>query len=310
MLNTQPSQPIRLFSAVWGDKHLDWFEKACVNSLAWPKNRAAIPLDSRWTLFSKKDDIKRAAEIASAILPLAQIDFLEMPQSVKGSSPEMGNVLLQGFLLTMKRCLTDGAKLLMAPPDTIFGDGTIPTLLATGKEAHLCVAVAHPRVTPSIFSQFKPSREMSNAELVTAAWKHLHPSWTQAEAGLQQTNSFVGGVSWRKLAHNLVSVTHRLPTVYLADFVPSDLTFFQQPHDGLPPTFGVWDHGWPGHCLIPSQRQRIVGGSDAAFIVELTDEDKNVPPTLNGNPFEPDAFWRSEPHNAHNRQTCVIFRGE
>lgn len=235
-----------------------------------------------------------------------------MPQTVQAHSPEMGAILLNGLLHTMSLCLKEGSQLLTAPPDTIFGDGTVPNLLHIGNQDGTCVAVAHPRVSPSIFAQFKKGQPFSNPQLVTAAWKHLHKAMSEGEAGLQRSNSFVGGISWRKLPsdNSLVSVQHRLPTCYLASFTPGDITFFQQPHDGLPPTYGTWDHGWPGQCLIPQQRQRYVGSSDACFIIELTDEDKNVPPLMNGNPYEPDAFWRTEPHNAHNRQQCVIFRGE
>ncbi len=301
---------LKIFSAVWGKQHLEWFERATCRSLAWPLNKAALQ-HAHWIIYTTKEDAPRAIEIASQVLPKEQIEFVEMPRHVHGSSPEMGSVLLSGFLHTMRKCIIDGSRMLIAPPDTIFGEGTIPNLLIAGRQPHTCVAVVHPRVSPSIFAQIGVSA-VTNPQLVTRAWKHLHDSWTYAEAGLARTNSFVGGVSWYKLPTqaNAVAVTHRLPTVYLADFLPADLAFFQQPHDNLPPTFGVLDHGWPAECLIDQQRQRLIGSSDACFIIELTDQEKNIPPLMNANPFEADAFWRDLKHNRFNRQVHVIFRGE
>jgi hypothetical protein len=52
------------------------------------------------------------------------------------------------------------------------------------------------------------------------------------------------------------------------------MSFFQQPHDNLPPTFGCYDHVWPTD-LINQERQRMIGSSDAACVLEVTKEDLN-----------------------------------
>lgn len=293
-------------TAVWGGNHLDWFERSCVRSLMWPRNKLAVK-DATWRIFTKHEDIERATQIAAKV-GVANIEYAVIPDRIQGNSPEMGAILLQCLIDMMDHCLNDGSRLLMTPPDTIFSEGTIEALILAGSQRGTCVAVPHPRVSPSIFGGIKESA-LSGAELTTLAMKHGHKAWTEAEVGHDKQNSFIGGICWKRLGPKIIAVTHRLPTVYLADFLPSDISFFRQPHDGLPPTFGAWDHVWPS-TLIESQRQRMIGSSDAACIVEVTKEDLNVPPAHPVNPHEPDAFWRDEDHNKINRQYLYIMREE
>lgn len=299
------NQPLRIFTCVWGGNHLEWFERSCVRSLAWPQNRAAIK-NATWTIYTKAEDVDRATKMA-AKTGVKDIEYVLLPEAVQGNHPNMGAYLLQCLLQTMEVCLSENAKLLMAPPDTIFSDGTINTLLIAGKQKGLCVAVPHPRVIASIFGGMRDP--MSGAELTTLALKHGHAAWNLAEIGHPQQNSFIGGIAWQRIGPKLISVTHRLPTVYLADFLPSDLEFFKKSHDNLPPTFGCFDHAWPSD-LLAQGRQRMIGSSDAACILEVTAAGLNVPPEHPMNPDEPDAFWRRMPHNLIQRQYLYIMREE
>lgn len=223
----------------------------------------------------------------------------------------MGAILLQCLFKMIHHCLESGAQMLTCPPDTVFSEGSIQSMRHIGRYGHSCVALPHPRVSPSIFGQIK-DQALSGAELVSLTMKHGHRAWSGAEIGHSEQNSFVGGIAWQKIGkigENLLSVQHRLPTVYLSTFQGSDYTFFQKPHDGLAPTYGCWDHVWPS-VLLNQERLRVIGSSDAAFVVEVTKDDLNVPPQTPINPYEPDGFWRSEHHNQILRQFCFIMRGE
>lgn len=299
-------RPLRIFTMVWGETHTDWFERACARSLAWPKNQAAIR-GSTWNIMSKKEDSEKVLKIAQSV-GVKTLVYTELPAELEGNAPNMGHYMLQALLAMMNVCLKDGSQLLTAPPDTIFSDGTIQNLIQMAKYGATCVAVPHARVSPSIFGSLKDGA-LSGPELVRRLFKHAHKSWSLCEIGLRESCSFVGGISWQKLDQNLYAVQHRLPTVYLSNFTAGDLSFFQQPHDGYPPVYGYWDHVWPT-LLVKDQRQRTVGSSDAAFILEVTKEDLNVPPMTQSNPHEPDAFWRNEYHNGINRQFSYIMRGE
>ncbi len=237
-----------------------------------------------------------------------RVEYILLPDSVEGNSPNMGAYLLQCLMSMMNTCIKDGSKLLMAPPDTIFSEGTIECLLRAGAQRGSCVAVPHPRVSPSIFGKIKDV-PLSGAELTTLAMKHGHKAWLEAEIGHPNQNSFVGGIAWKRLGNKTIGVQHRLPTIYLADFLPQDLIEFQKPHDNLPPTFGSWDHVWPTF-LLSQERQRMIGSSDAACILEVTKEDLNVPPSHPVSKEEPDQYWRKMPHNVINRQYLYVMREE
>lgn len=300
-------RPLRIFTMAWGKQHLDWFERACLRSLSWPKNREALK-DASWLICSKKEDKDEALGLAMKTKITEKFEYFEMNDAIVGNSPNMGRFMLHALQAAMDLCLKDGARMLTAPPDTIFSDGTIPALLLYGAYGDTCVAVPHARVSPSIFGSLKEG-PLSGAELVSRAIKHGHKAWTTQELGAEPSGSFVGGVLWQKIAPNLYSVQHRLPTVYLSSFTSKDVMFFRQPHGGYEPVYGLWDHVWPA-LLVQDERQRTPGSSDVACIVEVTKEELNIPPPTVPNAAEPDAFWQREFHHRMNRQFSYIMRSE
>ena len=291
----------RMLTIVWGPQHLDWFERACVASLGQRDNFAALAEHVRtWDIVTQSSDAAAVQEIASRLqLPVE----LHTDQSLGGSP---GMTLQREIMAQMMRCLDDQSALFMAPPDSIFGDGTVQSVFAIGQPKAVCVAVPHVRVTPQILKEPAPGR--TNAALVAASWRHLHRTWIEAEATREQTNTWAGGVSWRKVGADLYAVTHRLPTVYLAQFDQTDLQWWTtwQAQRGLN---GAWDHFWPSK-LVAESRQRVVGSSDAAFIAEVTPEFGNIPPCSASDPEEPDKCWGQGAHFVINRNVMAFFRAE
>lgn len=300
-------RPLRIHTVCWGALHFDWLERALFKSMSWEKNRAAIQ-HAIWMFYTMPGDQLRAEELLSGILPKDQIQVLSLLSLIAKSKalPDPQNFLFHGLLTTMHECLADGSQMLMAPPDTIFGEGSVQGLLELAEQPDTCVAVPHPRVLPSILDDV--NGPVSNADLVSLVGKHAHQAWSEADASRDLVNSYVGGLSWRRLSSGLIAVTHHLPTVYVANFRPEDLTFFLTPPNNMAPRFGLYDWEWPGICLTPNGRQRTVGSSDVAMILEITNPDTNVPSLRPANPFHIDAFCKMKPHNIHNRQNVTIFR--
>ncbi len=166
----------------------------------------------------------------------------------------------------------------------------------------MCVAVSHVRVKPTILKE--PDFAKSNAHLVAASWRNLHRTWTEAEIGRELTNSYIGGVSWRRIRDGLYAVSHRLPTIYLAQVDRSDVEWFENYK-----VVGAWDHAWPSKVAM-EQRQRTIGSSDAAFIAEVTPEFSNIPHCQPRDPDQPDKYWSDKAHNFVNRNVAAIFRAE
>lgn len=315
MTNSGPilDTPLRIYTACWG-KYIDLFEKTIIRSFRWPQNNKALLNENvTWSLHTNKKDAARLIQACKRTgIENYELTELSHPKdgtvTLEGGHPDIGAILLGQFKNEIRRCIDTNSRLLLAPPDSIFGDGTIPSLLRLGSQEGVCIAVPHPRVVPTIFeypSRFCESLKetLTNAELVTETFNNLHRTWSEAELGFDKINSYVGGVCWKKITSGVFSVQHRLPTNYLLHFIPSDLQFFEQQI-----CFGSIDHLWPSK-LIKEERERVAGSSDLAFICEVTEPHQNVPPSYPYMKKEADRFWRNADHNKFFRQVNVVFRG-
>lgn len=307
-------KPLRLFTSLWGDKHIELFDTALVRSLCWPINRAALE-GATWEIWTKQEDFAVVEAIAGN-LPV-KVELYAIDKYLADLETEYlndsGVMMCKVFARAMRRCIDLKAQMLIAPPDTIFGGETIPNLLSIGSIPNSVVFVPHIRVHDTVIAELHGHKgSFSNATLVTAAMKHAHKSWTEAEIGHERINTFIGGIFWRRLANDIYAVQHLLPTPYLVNWTEEDYNCFtRNPQPGeWPPVFGILDHLWPSMCVFPNQRARVVASSDIAFLVEITDADKNVPPLNHYKPEDPDTFWRNAMHNAINRQIIATFRGE
>lgn len=304
------NKPI-IYTALWGAKHLDWFKRGCLASLCWPRNKKALE-GCIWNFLTHREHEEEIRALVTAAGFTPYFLFIENTSYVEGvgwvETKHVNNsvVLINGLRVQMLQCINNRKKMLLAPPDTIFGEGTIPNLLRSGELEYTCVAVPHPRVLPDLLGQISPDRPLSNESLVTESFKHLHDSWLKAEKGLEDNSSFMSGVVWEELSPSVYLVSHRLPTVYLADFLIED-------HEIAWGTvgFGYYDHIWPGY-IEKNNRIRYPGGSDACYIVEITEKDANVPPKTPPEvkdkvPY--DHFFRDLTHNRFFRQCQYVFRG-
>lgn len=204
--------------------------------------------------------------------------------------------LMPILLETIEECLTDNEPMLMACPDFIFSDGSIATMLEYSRPG-TCVGMVHTRVNPTIIDDLGEVG-LNGSQLVSKAWKHLHDSWKGADCTKEFSNCYSGGVSWRAQG-DLILVQHRLPTALLVNFIPSDLDFFKDER------FDAWDHRWPSTW---QNRQRLIGSSDAAFMVEITEVDSHCPALGPVNMLQEDWFHGVLEHHKTNRQFVSVLR--
>lgn len=284
---------IRLFCLAYGAKFVDLFERVTVRSLMQPRNRAVIS-DAKISLYTDKDSVERATGIASQLAPV------EPTLLDAGLHP--GEMLHRALIAEIRECLRTGSTLIMAPPDTFWGEGSLANLLAVGSVPNVCVGAAHARVNRDQFLEALPEGVIENDRLVSLSIEHLHRTWGEADCTREKTNTWWSGTSLRKVSDKLWAVQHLLPTIHLARFVQSDLEFFER-HDKR----GLWDHRWPA-CLVEQQRQRIIGSSDMFFAAELTGETENIPPLTDRDVNEPDKYRGNERHHAINRNLISVWR--
>ncbi len=296
---------LRLFTSLWGSEAIDTFKQGALKSYLWPKNKAAIDGNvwDVWSTNEHMDEIER--------LLFNSFDIKFEPHLIPDIKDQLGNIAPAPYVLhkpildEMVLCLNSASKLLMLPPDTIFGDGSISNILRTGEAPGTCVVVPHVRVLPHLLNYIE-DKALDNYALAGLVMETMHKSWINAEKGSPETNSFWSGVSWEKLDTGLISITHRIPTIYLASFTGQDHAAWQNYA-----TFGAWDHRLPGETMVRQERLRMPGSSDVAMIAEITGPGDNIPPKTPPEVLAqqgPDGFWTDTGHSAHFRQSQFILR--
>ncbi len=283
---------LRLFTAAWGDEHIARMERALVKSLRWPRNYK--PMFDRlecWHLWTKADDVDRITSLAR------KCDLPFKVNVLRDGIP--AEALLYAAREIFNECIADRSLFMIAFADIIFGDGSIENMCQLAERDRVCVTVPHMRVLPTVLDDI--GEPLSNAALVAKAIKHAHPSWREAEATRATGNSFKGGICWEKI-DGLYFVQHRIPNIWVANIEQSDVEWF-----GLEESIGTYDHNWPGKTL-DEERNRMIGSSDAAFIVEVTRLSKGLCPSQENDPKEPDKFYRDRGHHRTYRTMVSVFR--
>lgn len=285
------NRPLRLFSAVWGE-HIAIFEDYCLRSLLWPENYAAVKT-SPWTIRTRNADVDRMKALGERHgFQFAVSEIVENEHT----GPMVGMALFE----EMEACIAANAALLFVPPDTLFAEGSIPNMREIADPPYTCVAAGSVRVLPELIYEITGPTPPS--PLVRMAWKHLHPTWIDAEIGRARANSWRGGVAWRKIRDGLYAVQHRIPSPWIVNPIPSDIEYLKAKG-----SVGAWDHEWPAK-LVNEGRQRLIGSSDIAFMVEITPEDEAISPLADSNHDAPDAFHLDSPNNHVNRNTVALCR--
>lgn len=256
----------------------------------WPKNRKALE-GAVWSIHTDNEEEARRIVEPSGL----EVEINPVPDA-----SGIGVRLLKSLVLDLEKCL-GGDALLTAQPDTIFGEGTIKTLVDLGSEGLNAISVSHPRVVASTFPIL--TEPTSNATLVKHAFEHLHPGWKLANMRGDENNCFKGGVGWREIDKDLYAVTVRIPTTYFVRPRSLDVEVLRDCKEG------GWDHVWPAQ-LVQEQRHRLIGSSDAAFMVELTELKRNGALPRAARLDEPDAYQFSLDHHKTNRNSMVIWRAE
>ncbi len=285
---------LRLFTGAWGS-YVDTLERACAQSLNWPRNREAIK-DANWDIVTEEKNFDRVDKIRIKC-GVTSGQNLALKNGMDPTA-QFSNFLYD----EMATCIKEDATFLFCLPDYVFGDGTVPNLKAMMIEKGLCLAVPNTRVLPCAMDEFKQPR--TNAELVTIAFckQNIHQTWRDAEFGNKTSDTFYGGVLWQEIEPGLITVMHRLPSSYMCSFLQSDVDFFKKQI-----SFAAWDHTWPS-ALLEQGRQRFIGSSDVAFITEVTESDKNCAIVTPVSPKSPSDFFRNLLHNKINRNVTSVFK--
>lgn len=288
---------MQILTMAYGPQHIELFRKACLKTLSYPENRKAIYDNrARWNICTDQGSVDSLRRDVDIYFPELPVDFIDTSDLRSYTDPIQSAIIWQ-----IGDCLSSQSSLLIAPPDTLFAEGAVKSLVLAGREPGTVVTVPHPRVLPEILSSLI-NPYTTAPELVKFSMANLHQSWTDAEVGHVRQNSYVGGVKWWRVNEKVISGQHYLPTPYFMNFTEEDLNYFKTQI-----SFGSFDHVWANDILIKAGRQRYLASSDSCFIAEITEKDRNVPPIWEG---DKDSFWRNNFQFQIDKQTIFTFRSE
>lgn len=242
-----------------------------------------------YTLPSINGDIKRLNEEGyDCVLSQGCFDLKEAPEKFDTTKAwnKMSALLLQHLRRTVQDAIDQDAYVFLAPPDTIFAQGTVYNCIKAMEGKNVCIAFPHLRAVEK--EEWKNTRPTSR-ELVARCFDSPHEAFTNTFDNVDKNASWAG-ISTRKITDKLHLIVHSMPTVYAAKFTPQDLRYWEYCMD-----YGNWDRGWL-KLLWRQDRVKVIGSSDAAFCVELTDADKNVPPNDKGM-LHNDKYWQEDDFN-------------
>lgn len=286
---------LHIFTLVYGGKFISYWRRAGAVSLLWPRNLAALnTVDVLWDIYTMQDFYREVKEAADS-LPVGDTDKVEITILKQGKD--------NALVLALDKACRAGAYFMPAPPDLIWGDGSVGALLRLMPFAYgRCLAVPHVRVAAKKFMADFTGDPLTNAQLVKKSFGALHEAFAGSKVPADKHNTGSTGTVWTELAPDLYAAGFFLPTIHMMQPTPDDVKWFQV-------TSGTdhWDHRWPAG-LVGTDRHRIIGSSEAAFMAELTEDDELHPPRHDMHKGKWDEYGGKLAHHVANRNTVSIFR--
>lgn len=284
---------LHIFTHAFNGAYASQWKRAGAVSLLWPRNLAALnTMDVLWDVYTSKSS-EEEVRAAAALLPFKfEVTAIDREKDAD-------------LRAALEKAHKAQAYFMPAPPDIIWGDGSVESLLRLMPFAYgRCLAVPHVRVAEKKFMAGFTGEPLTNAQLVKKAFAALHEAFAGSEVPADRHNTGTTGTVWTRLATGVYAAGFFLPTIHLMQPTEDDVKWFK-----TTPGTDHWDHRFPA-SLVAKDRHRIVGSSDAAFMAELTPDDLVHPPrhpTVKG---KWDEYGGNLAHHSLNRNTVAIFREE
>lgn len=294
---------IYFFTCVWG-RHVHLYDAILMRSLFQSGNIPSLLADGYsielhvHTLESDVNEVIKVIDKYKATRCINDRILTTKLTSYHGNKIIQNNALIK----TISLCIEHNAMFVPAAPDSFFGNYSIRNIVKLNMDRNLCIAGVHLRVNENEFLSLlkKYPHEISNPELVNLTFKSAHQNLYDSFIENEENCSYIGGIAIQKIDNNTYAVTHRLPTVYLANFNKSDLKYFSKK------SFNCWDHEWPS-LLMAESRYKLIGCSDLFYLAEATESNFHICENLKS--FGNDDYQHKAQcfHKEINRNFVVIL---
>ena len=299
---------IIFFTYVFGD-YVWYYKKILIRSLFQSGNIPALLKNQysiEWRVYVQQKDMELVKESVKFYQDNLSPDQRELLQVnlIPFSSPKVFS-LQKAFLDTMQIGIQLDAYCFLAFPDFFFGNHSVFNIVKLARGRRISIFSLHLRVEDEKFLKTieNVSNEISNRELVRLTLENTHKAVMDAKIDAKSNGSFHSGLAIQEMTKDLLAVTFRIPSIYLASFTWSDFDYFStHPYYHL-------DHGWQT-LLFKEERYEIIGYSDVFFMAEVTKKEERCLPILN-NVYGNDSVMASSfpiIHPEINRNFFMVMR--
>jgi hypothetical protein len=259
-----------VFVPVWGEKHIDMFMSYGLPSVNTDDNLRLLQKDIKVSFFfyTKKESLEYLSK------KLNKFDF-EFNIVLESDLPPYRRTLSKFLTDMLKKAVKDKAMILLSPPDTIFSDFSILNMVKMANGKGVSIALPHGRVSHSCVSK-ELKNKLNNGKIDSRAMVDIFLTCQHSAFKCSSEEDDINCIPWGAISSNKfdqhhVSVIHNLPSIYLITPTKSDILFFNRRV-----SYYIMDHLWQ-HLLMRESRLKVIGSSDIAFAMEITDDDDKSP---------------------------------
>ncbi|MDC0498846.1 hypothetical protein OAO21_06730, partial [Alphaproteobacteria bacterium] len=194
--------------------------------------------------------------------------LLVFDEKIKINKEEMSNILI-GFF---EKSIIQNSILLFVNADVMCSDGSIYNLAKMIDTNDCVVATATFAVDEKEFTKYFKNNKFNNNLnfLIEISSKFFHKSILKSFKDHPDNMSWGTGIVIEKLFDDNLLVTYSVPSPFMCRVSDSDIKFFKKY------SFNVFDHSWPSKLMM-EQRLRVIPSSEVSFIIELQDNEGDVP---------------------------------
>lgn len=162
-------------------------------------------------------------------------------------------------------CEDRSAYFFMAPPDVIWSKWSLYNLAGMIEHLNCGISVPHFRVA----SDFRCLYPIESQDLLSQAMAQAHSTFLESFDTAPE-NQCHFGYSLRWVNRNILTMRHNIPSIAMIKLNQFDYEAFEEYAKHIDPVT-QWDRAFINKLIIEG-RFKIVGSSDMAFCVELTEE--------------------------------------
>jgi hypothetical protein len=273
-MSDQTTQTFHVVSVVWGQRHVEMFLDVAVPNQLTAGNLGALPVGSRYRVFTAREDVEAlaASPVLGRVAALMPVDLEVMPELSESSVPA-----LHRMTTAHCRALTDArdtrAALVFLNADCFISEGALDAVVrrhSAGSRAVVCTGIRLNRDEFVAALRARGVQGLPPRELAKLAMDHLHAFTLAHMIDASQTARGPISVYWKVPGEGILARSFFLHPLMIDPVCP----------DAMPET--TIDAKYVARACPAYEDIHVVTDSDELSVFELSGTDEAVNETVLG----------------------------